>query len=67
MSSVLMKLELDIMQANELQQAIELAIEHSLPAIVIHPALYADATMHRLKRRGQFKLIIPVDWPKGGN
>lgn len=53
------------MQANELDQAIQLACQHSMPAVVVHPQLVAQALVAKGRRRGQFKIITTVDWPRG--
>jgi len=67
MSGIFNKLELDIMQANELSDGIELAIRHGFPAIVVHPGLSGDAIRIRGRLKGRFGIITPVDWPKGDN
>lgn len=59
------KLEIDVMQVNEIQEAVHLAIKHRLPAIVVHQTLSGDAIMARSRAGGKFKIITPVDWPKG--
>lgn len=63
--TVLNKLEIDVMQASELDEAANLAFKHSLPALVIHPGLASEGHIARGRVRGKFKIIIPVDWPKG--
>jgi hypothetical protein len=65
LNAVTTKLEIDIMQANELDQAIQLAVAHKLPAIVVHQQLVTSAMASRIRRNGQFKIIVVVDWPKG--
>ncbi len=67
MSSIFNRLELDVMQANELNESVELAYKHSFPAIVVHQGLASDAIRARGRVRGKFKIITPVDWPKGDN
>jgi hypothetical protein len=59
------KLELDIMQASELNEAMELAHIYKMGAIVVHPDLVADASMQRVKRQASYKILTTVDWPKG--
>lgn len=59
------KLELDVMIATELRESVELAFEHKMPAMVVHPDLVQDAVMFRGLRQGRFKIIVPVDWTKG--
>lgn len=65
--SVSTKLEIDVMQVNELLEASELMVKHHLPAMVIHPGLAPDAFAARMRVRGRYKIIIPIDWPKGEN
>ena len=59
------KLELDVMQANELVEASQLATKHKFPAMVVHPMIATEALMARGMAQGGYKIIIPVDWPKG--
>jgi hypothetical protein len=65
MAALLEKLELDVMQANELEEAVNLAVKHRIPSIIVHPGLILDAVMLRSHSRGDFKIIAPVDWPRG--
>lgn len=67
MSGLFNRLELDIMQANELVEGIELAIKYNFPAMIVSPGLSGDAIRMRGRLRGRFKIITPVDWPKGDN
>lgn len=64
-SAITTKLEIDVMQAGELLSACQLASTHSMPAIVVHSQLTGPAYATRGKFRGNFKIITPVDWPKG--
>ena len=64
-NAILNKLEIDILQATELKEAIELAAIHHMPAVVVHPDLVADAVIYRGLRQGKFKIIVPIDCPKG--
>ena len=59
------KLEIDVMQINEIQDATELAHKYNLPAIVVHPGLSSNAIIARTRINGKFKIITPIDWPKG--
>jgi len=59
------KLEIDVMQASELNEAMELAFVYRMPAIVVHPDLVADAVLQRVKRQATYRIITTVDWPKG--
>jgi hypothetical protein len=63
--AVYSKLEIDVMQVNEIQESVHLAIKHKLPAIVVHQSLSGDAIIARSMAGGKFKIITPVDWPKG--
>lgn len=62
---VLNKLEIDVMQANELYEAVQITVKHKLPAIVVHQDLASEAYIARGQTGGRFKLITPIDWPKG--
>jgi len=59
------RLEIDVMQANELVDASELAAKHKFPALVVHQDLASEAQIIRGRIRGRYKLITPIDWPKG--
>ena len=59
------KLEIDIMQANELAEAMEFACVYRTQAVVVHPDLAAEAAIQRTRRQARCKIITPVDWPKG--
>ena len=65
--SVFHRLEIDVMQANELVESVELALKYQMPAMVVHPGLSSDALRARGRVNGRFKIITPVDWPKGEN
>jgi hypothetical protein len=62
---ILNRLELDVMQANELQEATELASKYLIPAVIVHPGLSGDAIRARGRAKARFKIITPVDWTKG--
>lgn len=62
---VLNKLEIDVMQANELYEAVRLTVKYKLPAMIVHQDLASEAYIARGQTNGQFKLITPIDWPKG--
>lgn len=64
-NAITTKLEIDVLQAAEMSDAFNLANEHKMPAVVVHPGLTAPAIVMRGQRRGQFKIITPIDWPKG--
>lgn len=63
--SVFNRLEIDVMQVNEIYEAVELANKYKFPAIVVHPGLSSDAIIARSRAGGKFKIITPIDWPKG--
>ncbi len=63
--AVTTKLEIDIVQASELPEAMELAAKHKFPAMVVHPDLVGQAILQRQCRQAACKIIVPVDWPKG--
>lgn len=62
---LLTRLEIDVMQANELGDAIELAHVHKMQAVVVHQDLVNDAILQRVRRQACCKIIVPVNWPKG--
>lgn len=63
--STISKLEIDVLQSNELKEASDIAFKYSLPAIVVHQDLINDAMIYRGRIQGKYKLILPIDWPKG--
>lgn len=62
---ILNRLEIDVMQANELQEASSLAAKYRLPGLVVHPGLSTEALVARGKLQAAYKIYTPVDWPKG--
>lgn len=65
MHIVLNRLELDVMTASEIYDAVEFTMKYKLPAMVVHPGLSSDAIAARSRTGGKFKIITPIDWPKG--
>jgi len=65
LNAITTKLEIDVMQVNEIDQAMQLAAIHRLPAVVVHPQLVTQALSTRVRRNGRFKIITTIDWPKG--
>lgn len=63
--SVLTRLEIDVMVASELAESASLAVKHCLPALVIHPTLAVEGHIARGRINGRYKIITPIDWPKG--
>lgn len=64
---MLHKLEIDVMQSNELLEAARLTVKHNLQSMVVHPELSGEAYIARGQLNGGFNIITPVDWPKGIN
>ncbi len=62
---IIAKFEIDVLLLKELSEASDLAIRHSMPAIVVHPELSSQAQFLRARHRAQYKIITMVDWPKG--
>jgi len=65
MSALFNNIEIDVMQANELLDVIKLAVKYNIPAIIVHPELSGDALFLKSCWFGKFKILTPVDWPKG--
>ena len=65
MTALFNNIEIDVMQSNELADVVELAVKYAIPSIVVHPEISADALLQRIKWQGKFKILTPVDWPKG--
>ena len=59
------KLEIDVMQNNELYPASEFAHKHKFQSLIVHQELYSEAQLIRGRIGGKYNLIIPIDWPKG--
>ncbi len=64
-NSKVSRLEIDVFQSNELRDASELSVKYKLPAIIVHPQLIQEALLTRARCQGTFKIIAPVDSPKG--
>jgi deoxyribose-phosphate aldolase len=60
-------LEIDVMQANELIEASQITAKYHLPAIVVHQDLSSEAYILRAQLNSKYKIITPIDWPKGNN
>jgi hypothetical protein len=65
MNALFNNIEIDVMQSNELADVAELAVKYAIPSIIVHPEISADALLQRIKWQGKFKILTPVDWPKG--
>lgn len=63
--SIYGKLEIDVMQVNELHEAAEVAYKYNLPALVVHHGLSSEAIIAKNRVGAKFKIITPIDWPKG--
>lgn len=62
---IIAKFEIDVLVAKELKDAGDLAIKHSMPAIVVHPDLCSQAQFTKARYKAKYKIITMVDWPKG--
>ncbi len=60
-------LEIDVMQANELIEASQITAKYRLPAIIVHQDLSSEAYILRAQLQSKYKIITPIDWPKGNN
>ena len=65
LNAITTHLEIDVMQAMELEAAMNMAQAHKVPALVVHQDLVATAIVMRSIKRAQFKIITPIDWPRG--
>jgi len=65
--TVFHKLELDVMQTNELEDAAKLASKYKFPAMVVHPLIISEALYLKGRLQGRYSIYTPVDWPKGEN
>lgn len=63
--STIRNIEIDIMQANEIIEGFELAQKNKIPTVVVHHDLITDAMRVRSIKQGKFKILTPIDWPKG--
>lgn len=64
---MLTQLEIDVMQANELQEASQITAKYKLPSLIVHPDLSSEAFILRAQLQSNYKIITPIDWPKGNN
>lgn len=65
LNAITTKIEIDVMQSNEIDSVCQLAAAHNMPAIVVHPQLITQAISVRARRQGRFDIFTTVDWPKG--
>ncbi len=63
--SIMTRLEIDVMQASELEEASAFAFKYKIPALIIHQSLSSDGLIIRGRIGGQYKIITPVNWPNG--
>lgn len=63
--TLITKLEVDLFQARELDEAVPLLTAWKIPAIVVHQDLVAKAMMLRAVNQAKFKIFAPFDSPKG--
>lgn len=64
-NAITTKIELDVFSASDVIRACQLAVKHKIPCLVVHPELVEQVQFERIKCGGDFKIIAPVDWPKG--
>ena len=67
MSNIISKLEIDVLQINELNEAYSLSISNHLNSIIIHPSLSEHAISLRARYKSNIKIIIPIDWQSGSH
>lgn len=60
-------IEIDVLHVKDLHEAIDLAIQHEMPSVVVHPNMISQAIVARASRQGTFKIITAVDWDKASN
>lgn len=65
LNAITTKIEPDVAAASDLDKTCQLAVIHSLPAIVIPAQMLPQALAERIKRRGHFKIIVTIDFPRG--
>lgn len=65
MAAILNRLEIDVMQSNELVDAISFTMKYNLPSIVVSNCLVGDAIRLRGRHKGRFKILTVIDHPKG--
>jgi hypothetical protein len=59
--SILNKLEIDVTQANEVQEATSFAAKYNLPALVVHPSLALEGIYARGRAKKKYKIITPIN------
>ena len=64
---MLTHLEIDVMQANELLEASQITAKYKLPSLVVHQDLSSEAFILRAQLQSKYKIITPIDWPKGAS
>lgn len=64
---MLTMLEIDAMQANELLEASQITAKYKLPSLIVHQDLSSEAFILRAQLQANYKIITPIDWPKGSN
>jgi len=65
MHPIVRKLEIDVMQSTELNEAMDIAHKYGLPAIVVHPDIAVEASLARARKQARCAILTPIDWPKG--
>jgi len=59
------KLEIDVTNSKQINEAAQIATEHFCAAVVVTPELVQDTLIARNMYRGKWKIISTVDTPKG--
>ena len=59
------KLEIDVLQVSDVEEAAQLSYKYGFPAMIVHGSIINDALVARGKIKGKYKIITPIDWPKG--
>lgn len=68
MSQILSKLELNILDAKTKPEYVsDFVLKNRIPAIVASPEYVAQLSAQRAVRRGQYKIICALDFPRGEN
>ena len=62
---LLSKMEIDVSNLKQLDEACDIASEYSCPAIVVPPTIVTPAVIKRGILRGKWKIVTLVDHPKG--
>ena len=68
MNQILSKLELNVLDARTKPEYVsDFVLKNRIPAIVASPEYVAQLSAQRAVRRGQYKIICALDFPRGDN